>query len=131
VSLEIHAVDPFDDALHDRWHRAYAAATLHDRDPDADPWTLEESRAELQQPSDVVLRRAFVALEGDEVVAAASLTLPLKDNRHRAEAGLFVRPEVRSITTYNAESNVHMVGVNDALDFRPVERLGEFQKRLV
>jgi len=41
------------------------------------------------------------------------------------------RPEVPSVTTYNAESNVHMVAVNDALGFVPVERLGEFQKRLM
>jgi len=34
------------------------------------------------------------------------------------------------LTTYNAESNTHMVGVNEALGFRPVERLGNLQRRL-
>ncbi len=34
------------------------------------------------------------------------------------------------LVTYNAEVNTHMIGVNDALGFRPVERLGEFQKQL-
>ena len=34
------------------------------------------------------------------------------------------------LTTYNAEVNSHMIGVNEKLGFRPVERLGEFQKRL-
>lgn len=38
-------------------------------------------------------------------------------------------PDRRLLTTYNAESNGPMIAVNDVLGFRPVERLGEFQKR--
>lgn len=95
MSLEIVEVDPFDEALYDRWHAAYAAASLHDRGPEADLWSLEESRAELQQPSAVVRRQAFVGRVGDDVVAAAWLGLPLKDNLHRANLGIFVVPEWR------------------------------------
>ncbi|KRF35246.1 GNAT family N-acetyltransferase [Nocardioides sp. Soil805] len=40
------------------------------------------------------------------------------------------RPDVRRLTTYNAEVNAHMIGVNEALGFVPVARLGDFQKRL-
>ena len=40
------------------------------------------------------------------------------------------RPEVRQVTTYNAEVNAHMIGVNERLGFEAVGRLGEFQKRL-
>ena len=40
------------------------------------------------------------------------------------------RPDVRRLTTYNAEVNAHMVGVNDLIGFVPVARLGDFQKRL-
>lgn len=40
------------------------------------------------------------------------------------------RPGLRLLSTYNAEVNSHMIGVNDAMGFRPVERLGEFQKHL-
>lgn len=40
------------------------------------------------------------------------------------------RPDAVSVTTWNAEVNSHMIGVNELLGFRPVERLGEFQKRL-
>ena len=40
-------------------------------------------------------------------------------------------PDLRRLTTYNAEVNPHMVAVNDRLGFVPVARLGEFQKRLV
>jgi GNAT superfamily N-acetyltransferase len=40
------------------------------------------------------------------------------------------RPDIRVLTTYNAEVNHHMVAVNERLGFVPVARLGEFQKRL-
>lgn len=40
------------------------------------------------------------------------------------------RPDIRVVTTYNAEVNAHMVGVNQRLGFVPVARLGEFQKRV-
>ncbi|HEY0645380.1 MAG TPA: GNAT family N-acetyltransferase [Nocardioides sp.] len=40
------------------------------------------------------------------------------------------RPDVRRLTTYNAEVNSHMIEVNEAMGFRPVARLGDFQKKL-
>jgi hypothetical protein len=39
------------------------------------------------------------------------------------------RPDIEVLTTYNAEVNTHMIEVNERLGFRPVARLGEFQKR--
>jgi GNAT superfamily N-acetyltransferase len=39
-------------------------------------------------------------------------------------------PELRLLVTFNAEVNAHMIGVNEQLGFRPVERLGEFQQQL-
>jgi len=67
-------------------------------------------------------------------------TLVRKDHRgHRLGAAVKIanvrllqteRPDVRTISTYNAESNVHMIAVNEALGFVPTERLGEFQKKL-
>lgn len=39
------------------------------------------------------------------------------------------RADIRVVTTYNAEVNTHMVGVNERVGFVPVARLGEFQKR--
>ena len=35
-------------------------------------------------------------------------------------------PEARRIVSWNAETNTHMVAINDALGFRPVERLAEW-----
>ena len=40
------------------------------------------------------------------------------------------QPDLRLLMTFNAEVNAHMIAVNEALGFRPVERLGEFQKQL-
>lgn len=40
------------------------------------------------------------------------------------------RPDIAQLTTFNAEVNSHMIGVNERLGFVPVERLGEFQKKL-
>ncbi|MGZ4429334.1 MAG: GNAT family N-acetyltransferase [Nocardioidaceae bacterium] len=34
------------------------------------------------------------------------------------------------LVTYNADVNRHMIAVNEAMGFRPVERMGEFQKQL-
>jgi GNAT superfamily N-acetyltransferase len=39
-------------------------------------------------------------------------------------------PHVRSIDTWNAESNTHMVAVNEALGFRTVRRWAEHERRL-
>ncbi|MGH3351020.1 MAG: GNAT family N-acetyltransferase [Nocardioides sp.] len=38
------------------------------------------------------------------------------------------RPEVPTVSTYNAEMNTHMIQVNEAMAFEPVEWLGNFQK---
>ena len=40
------------------------------------------------------------------------------------------RPDIVRLTTYNAEVNGHMIGVNEAMGFVPVARLGDFQKKL-
>jgi GNAT superfamily N-acetyltransferase len=40
------------------------------------------------------------------------------------------RPDLGQVVTWNAEVNAHMIGVNEAMGFVPVERSGEVQKRL-
>ena len=40
------------------------------------------------------------------------------------------RPDIVRLTTYNAEVNAHMIGVNEAMGFVPIARLGDFQKKL-
>lgn len=41
-----------------------------------------------------------------------------------------VQPQIAEITTWNAESNDHMIGVNEAIGYRAVGRELEFQKTL-
>ena len=99
-----------------------------------------------------------VAIAPDgSVVGYSELVVPTYDPEHVYQWGTLVRPEHRGhrlgmatkvhnlrrfqdsglavgrarVFTYNAEVNTHMIGVNDAVGFRPVQRLGEFQKKLV
>jgi hypothetical protein len=39
-------------------------------------------------------------------------------------------PQVETVDTWNAESNDHMIGVNDAIGYRVMGRELEFQKTL-
>jgi len=96
-----------------------------------------------------------VALAPDGGLAAYSeLVVPTHDPGRVYQWGTLVRPAHRGhrlglatkvhnlrrlqehepgrevVFTYNAEVNAHMIAVNEAMGFRPVERLGEFQKRL-
>lgn len=88
-----------------------------------------------------------------EVAAYSELVLPRHDPGRVYQWGTLARPRDRghrlglatkarnllwaqrelgeaTLVTFNAESNRHMVAVNEILGFRPVERVGEFQKRL-
>ena len=96
-----------------------------------------------------------VAIAPDgEMVAYSELVVPTYDPGRVYQWGTLVRPQHRGhrlgmatkvhnlrrlqeqetgrtvVFTYNAEVNSHMIGVNDAMGFRPVQRLGEFQKKL-
>ena len=95
-----------------------------------------------------------VAVRDGDVVAYSELVVPAHDpgrvyqwgtlaaRQHRGHRlGLATKarnllwlqeeqPDARLLMTYNAEVNAHMIAVNEALGFRPVERLGEFQKEL-
>lgn len=67
-------------------------------------------------------------------------TLVAREHRgHRLGLGVKVatirllqrnQPRVTTVRTWNAESNSHMIGVNEALGFCPVERMGGFQRRV-
>jgi GNAT superfamily N-acetyltransferase len=95
-----------------------------------------------------------VALDrAGEVAAYSELVLPAHDPGRVYQWGTLARPQDRghrlglatkvrnlqraqprlgtaTLVTFNAEVNAHMVGVNEQMGFRAVERLGEFQKRL-
>lgn len=92
MTLEITRIDPFDSAAVDAWWDAYAAAEWADRGLDVPVWSREETRSAMQQQSQVLERRPHLVRDGDEVVAAAGLALPLKDNTHVAHLAIHVPP---------------------------------------
>jgi GNAT superfamily N-acetyltransferase len=94
-----------------------------------------------------------VAVASDGSLAAYSeLVVPKYDPGHVFQWGTLVRPEHRGhrlgvatkahnllwlqeqhsapaqLVTYNADVNQHMIAVNEAMGFRPVERLVEYQR---
>jgi len=95
-----------------------------------------------------------VALDrAGEVAAYSELVLPRHDPGHVYQWGTLARPRDRghrlglatkarnllwaqgelgeaTVVTFNAEANTHMVAVNEKMGFRPVERVGELQKRV-
>ena len=95
-----------------------------------------------------------VAVRDDAVVAYSELVVPAHDPGRVYQWGTLVardhrghrlglatkaanllwlqreQPDLTLLVTYNAEVNTHMIAVNEALGFRPVERLAEFQKQL-
>ncbi|HEU4514825.1 MAG TPA: GNAT family N-acetyltransferase [Nocardioidaceae bacterium] len=101
-------------------------------------------------------RRKFTTVALDsagEVAAYSELVLPRYDPGHVYQWGTLARPQDRghrlglatkarnllfaqpwlghaTLVTFNAEVNRHMIGVNERMGFRPVERMGQFQKRL-
>ncbi|HSE08571.1 MAG TPA: GNAT family N-acetyltransferase [Nocardioidaceae bacterium] len=95
-----------------------------------------------------------VAVDGKgEVAAYSEIVLPAFDPGKVYQWGTLARPQDRgrrlglatkarnllwaqpqlgraTLVTFNAEVNAHMIGVNERMGFRPVERVGEYQKRL-
>ncbi len=94
-----------------------------------------------------------MAPDGD-VVAYSELVVPAHDPERVYQWGTLVRTDHRGhrlgmatkahnlrrvqrhepgrtvVYTWNAEVNQHMIAVNEALGFRAVGRMGEFQRRL-
>ena len=124
---------------------------LEPMSPDVDAVRDDERRLERQGRT----RWHTVALDRDGRVAAYSeLVTTVHEPRRAYQWGTLVRrvdrghrlglavkvanlrrlqagaPGVDHVVTWNAESNAHMVAVNDRLGFVPTERMGEFQKRL-
>jgi len=131
-------------------------APMGDLDFEPEVFDAERLRAD-EKVVEAAGRRAYltvaIAPDGD-VVAYSELRVPGHEPGRVFQLGTLVRPDHRghalglatkvhnlrqlqaaepdrrTVYTYNAEVNAHMVRVNDALGFRPVERLGEFQKKL-
>jgi GNAT superfamily N-acetyltransferase len=93
--VSILQVDPFDVAAFDAWHATYAAADRAGREQWANPWLLEESRAEKQARTAHKWTAAYALLDGDRVVTAAEVVLPLLENLYIAEVRIHTHPDHR------------------------------------
>ncbi len=93
--LEIVEVDPADEATIAAWHAVYAASAHHELGPVAVPWQHEEVRALIRERGRRQALTAYAGLRDGDLVAAGMLTLPLLDNRQRAELDVHVQPEAR------------------------------------
>ncbi|MCI4010179.1 GNAT family N-acetyltransferase [Brevibacterium sp. ZH18] len=102
-SIRIHLNDPADDDAFRAWHEVFAAASSHDRGPDAPVWTEVELGAQLRaQRSSSTTELYLVHSPIEEhsgastpAIGAMSLAFPLSDNRHRVDLGLYVEPGSR------------------------------------
>ncbi len=93
--LELIQIDPFDGVAVNLWWDIYAAAERADRGAGTAVWTRDESRRELQQDTETIDRRAYLARIDGEVVAGGRLALPLRDNVRVATLGVHVAPALR------------------------------------
>lgn len=93
--LEIVTVDPFDEALVVPWHSVYAKALRHSVGEAAEPYSLDEVRAMMQQPPTDQERTAYVGLAGGAPVASGFVSLPLRDNLTSAQVDVEVLPDAQ------------------------------------
>ncbi|NYD40737.1 GNAT family N-acetyltransferase [Nocardioides panaciterrulae] len=107
--LQVVEVDPADDATIAAWHAVYAASARQELGPVAVPWQHEELRVMVQERGRRQALTAYAGLRDGEVVAAGLLTLPLLDNRHRAELDVHVHPALRR-TGLGSQLLAHLEG---------------------
>lgn len=93
--MRIQRVDVSDAASVSAWFDCYLESDRFDRPQADDYWTLEDTLAELREVSTLARREAWAAVERGRVVAAGACAMRLRDNQHRAELGLWVRPSDR------------------------------------
>ncbi|MDQ0644470.1 GNAT family N-acetyltransferase [Microbacterium murale] len=93
--LELIQIDPFDGSAVNLWWDIYASAERADRGAATAVWTRNESQHELQQATETIDRRAYLARIDGEIVAGGRLALPLRDNTRVATLGVHVAPDLR------------------------------------
>lgn len=118
-----------------------------------DPAAIRAEEALLERQGRVRLGAVALAPGGD-VVAYSDVVVTVHESERAYQWGTLVRPDhrghrlglavkvanlrllqetqpqVTTLVTFNADVNAPMVAVNDRLGFRPVQWLGELQKRL-
>lgn len=91
--MRIRQIDPGDDAAFGAWFAVYDAAQKHDQC--GGPWWLERESRVLHESTDYRDVVLWVADDEGDVVGAAGLDMPLKDNPRLATIEIVVRPDRR------------------------------------
>jgi GNAT superfamily N-acetyltransferase len=95
LAVDVRTIDLTDDALLRRWYDLTAAADTYER-PWAPQWTFEEMVVQVRADDGVMRWRLTGAFEGEEMVGAGSLVIPLLDNTDKVYGGVFVEPWLRN-----------------------------------
>ena len=96
-ALRVEPLDPRDERAYAAWFAVLDASDRHDR-PGEPGWLLREQRQlslDGVGPDPDTACLHLLASSGDEVVGAARLELPRRDNLHLCELSLAVRPAAR------------------------------------
>lgn len=94
LALAVREVDPHDDAAMRRWHDITEAAETFER-PWATSWSLPEMLAQFRSPDGAMRWVPVGAFDGEEMVGAGTIVLPLQDNLEKAYGDVFVEPALR------------------------------------
>lgn len=113
IPLDLHNAAALAD-----FDRVYLAASCAGR-PFATPWPLPERLSVWLAPSTIQRFEGWLAVDDGEVAGVAEIELPLLDNTHLADVGIYVLPERRR------------QGNGSALADRVLARLREEQRRIV
>jgi len=93
--IRIRPIDPTDPAAFDAWHAVYLAAETCGRETWANPWALEEFRADRARPVPYRSAEMFAGVVDGEVVVVGDLELSLIDKPEHASVQVFTRPSHR------------------------------------
>ena len=95
LAVDVHAIDLNDDALLRRWYDLTKAADTFER-PWAPQWSFEEMVVQVRADDGLMRWMLTGAFEGEEMVGAGTLVIPLLDNTDKVYGGVFVEPRLRS-----------------------------------
>jgi len=119
--IRIRPIDPTDAAAFDAWHTVYLAAETFGREQWANPWPLEEFRADRAKPVSYRSAEMFAGDVDGEVVVVGGLDLPLIDRPEHASVQVFTHPShrqrgfgARMLDTLEAAARAHGRRIFDA-----------------
>lgn len=95
VALEVRELDVDDDRLMRRWYELTEAADTYQR-PWATQWSFEEMLVQFRDDDGAMRWLPTGAFEGEEMVGAGLMVLPLLDNTEKVYGGVFVEPGLRN-----------------------------------